>query len=191
MRIVTTYFASILLILSCGQKNSQYPDEDEMRQEVLFHFSYLNNAWGYQNRGWFVDRQGLMKSYSINDPDQWNLAQESGPDSGYISQEALLANYDQADGQILEINYFELLEKYRLINPAAYGTYSELRSQGADRGAIQYFCYHWDYQRGRFKQVLLSLSGDFSRQNLAPEAGMIDLWLKELNEAYYDTLAST
>jgi len=182
MRKTTSQLVTLLMILSCGQDNSHNPNEGFIQQQVLFHFSHLNDAWGYQNHGWFIGKDGSAKVYYIQSPENWNLASTNGPDSGYISREALLANYSQADRQILEISDSELLEKYWLINPAAYGAYSELRSRGADIGAIQYFCYYWDYQRGKFKQVLLSLSGDFSRENLAPEAGVLDRWMKELDD---------
>jgi hypothetical protein len=42
-----------------------------------------------------------------------------------------------------------------------------------------------------FKEILLSLSGDWSQNNLSPAAMELDSWLKRLNQIYADSLAAT
>jgi hypothetical protein len=190
MTKILVYVALIALTSNCGLHHSQNPIDNSIQQAVLFHYSIINAAWGYHNSGWFIDSSGTVSAYVIPDSIDWHAATDSGPDSGYISLDALLANYAHAYRTIAEIQRPELLEKYGLIHPSAHGAYSPLISQGADMGAVQYFCYFWDHQKGQFKQVLLSLTGDYSRTNLASEAQALDRWLKGLNEIYEDSLNS-
>jgi hypothetical protein len=159
-------------------------------QLVLFQQAFINYAWGYQNRGWFVDRDGYVKAYRVSgNADSWNLAEKTGPDSGYIAQAALEENYALADRIIYQVPSKELAEKYSLIAQAAEGPYSPRTQTAFDAGAVYFIAYMPDQDRSMYRQVLLSLSGDFSRFNENPAAQELEKWLVGINQIYADSLA--
>ncbi|OGC96482.1 MAG: hypothetical protein A2W25_14950 [candidate division Zixibacteria bacterium RBG_16_53_22] len=157
---------------------------------VLFQQSFVNYAWGYQNRGWFIDRDGYMKAYHVaGQGEQWHRALETGPDSGYIAQAGLEENYARSDRVIFRIPRNELNEKYGLISRAADGPYSPRARSAYDAGAVMFCAYLLDKDRGMYRQVLLSLSGDFSQFNENPDSQELEKWLMGLNRIYADSLA--
>jgi hypothetical protein len=173
-----------------GQPRGDTPKEAEIEQLVLFGHSFINYAWGYQNRGWFIDRDGYMKAYRVAEPESWHRIEMTGPDSGSYIQEALEANYAKAEKAIYRIPQMELHEKYSLIAAAVGGPYSNYRRTAYDAGAVQFSAFLLDQDRGMYRQVLLSLSGDFSQENRHPDAIALDRWLKSLNQIYADSLAA-
>jgi hypothetical protein len=159
-------------------------------QLVLFQQSYINYAWGYQNRGWFIDNDGYLKAYQISGNGEIrHNAEESGPDSGYIAQAALEENYARADKVIYQIPKGELVEKFALIARAAEGPYSPRTRTAYDAGAVYFYAYLLDRGRGMYRQALISLSGDFSQFNENPAAQALEEWLVGLNQIYADSLA--
>jgi hypothetical protein len=131
-----------------------------------------------------------MKAYQIaGQGDTWHRAKESGPDSGYIAQAALEENYARAEKVIYRIPQKELAEKSRLVPTAAEGPYSPRARMAYDAGAVYFLAYLFDKDRGMYRQVLLSLSGDFSQFNENPAAQELEKWLVGLNQIYADSLA--
>ena len=151
--------------------------KNSFNQKIIFHYSYINWAWGYQNNGWFIDSLGVAKSYKVLSHYDWFLAQ-----NGYISESALSQNYSLASTFEHEVEEGQLYEMYQLIDSAKNGNYSDSVGTGADIGEYAYYCYWWDKDRNEYKQVLLSLSGDWSQHNLDSSAIILDNWLKEINQ---------
>jgi hypothetical protein len=189
MRYLVVSLLSAIAVTSCTRPAHRRGEEIRIDQLVLFQHEYVNYAWGYQNRGWFIDRDGFMKSYRVMQGDNCHRVETSGPDSGYISKEALDSNYYRAHKVIYRVSRNELLERYRLILGAAGGEYTDRVQTAFDAGGVGFYAYQWDSGKGMFRQVPLSLSGDFSMQNTSSEAIKLDNWLKTLNQIYADSLA--
>lgn len=158
------------------------------KQPILFSYSYVNYAWGYQNRGWLINNHGLAKAYNVRDRNAWHDPSASGPDSGYISANDLIANYNRAGHFILEFSHQMLYRRIPLIAQAARSELSEPTRTAYDRGQMKYSCYYWDPARGMYKEVLLSLEGDLTQTNLSPAADTLLEWLKGLDMLYQDSL---
>ena len=185
MKTIVYLLAFAVMIASSCSRTANKAPQAPIPQRVLFQQSFVNYAWGYQNRGWFIDNEGMIKAYRVASAEYWVR-----PDSGYISVDDLLSNYAQADKIIYKIPANELRQKYGLITAAALGEISERTRSAYDAGLVQFSCYWWDQDRGMFKEVLLSLSGDWSQINLSPAAIELDSWLKRLNQIYVDSLAA-
>ena len=185
MKTITYLLAFTTMIASSCAHTGNKAAQDAISQRVLFQQSFVNYAWGYQNRGWFVDNRGTMKAYRVTDAEYWVR-----PDSGYISVDDLISNYSLGDKIIYTIPDKELRQKYGLIGAAASGEISERTRSAYDAGLVQFSCFWWDKERGLFKEVLLSLSGDWEQVNLDPAAIELDNWLKQLNQIYADSMAA-
>lgn len=175
LKAALIFFGITLVLLGC----SCYDTSLNIEQHILFHFSYINQAWSYQHWGWFIDNTGEVKSYKVQSPANWNLADSNG----YISSDRLEENYQLANICFYKISKSEL-KKYLLIDSAAKGNLSQETYQGADGGVNIFYCYYWDKEQEKYKQVLLSKSGDVNQNNLHPNAIVLDNWLKEINKLY-------
>ena len=192
MKSITTIVLVVasLSFLSCSRPADRLSQEAAIPQLVLFQQSFVNYAWGYQNRGWFIDRDGYMKAYHVaGQGEQWHRALETGPDSGYIAQAGLEENYARSDRVIFRISRDELNEKYRFISRAADGPYSPRTRTAYDAGAVMFCAYLLDRDRGMYRQVLISISGDYSQFNENPDSQELEKWLVGLNRIYADSLA--
>jgi hypothetical protein len=184
--------AILLIILAVASCSARIPRINEKvpftKHPVLFGYSYVNYAWGYQNRGWLINNHGLAKAYNVRERNSWHDPSASGPDSGYISANDLVANYNRAGHLILEFSHLMLYQRIPLIDRAARGELSEPTRTAYDRGQMKYFCYNWDPAKGKYKEVLLSLEGDLTQTNLSPAADTLLEWLKGLDLLYQDSL---
>jgi hypothetical protein len=54
------------------------------------------------------------------------------------------------------------------------------KNTGADMGAFSYYCYWYDKAKGKYKQILLSQTGDWTISNTDVNAIKIDTWLKKV-----------
>ncbi len=178
-----------LLIFSCSDKVTRISETiPPTHQKVLFGFSYVNFAWGYQNRGWFIDNHGLAKAYQVRDPKIWHEAAQNGPDSGYISEGDLLADYVLANKTVFEFSHFIINGKIKLIPKAAGGEYTPRAHSAFDAGLRKYCAYQWDEAKGKYREIVLSISGDWTQTNLSPAADTLNTWLQDLSPIYEDSL---
>ncbi|MGA1841150.1 MAG: hypothetical protein ACMUIU_11045 [bacterium] len=158
-------------------------EDMEIKQKFLFHFSYINYAWGYDNAGWFINSMGELKNYNLyNQPD---LPWHSADPNGYITDERLRENYSYASEIAYKVSREELFENYRLIEQASKGQLSPNIHTGYDVGANIYYCYLWDETAKRYKQILLKKYGDFSRYNLDPSAQRLTRWLEKVGHSAF------
>jgi hypothetical protein len=179
----------IISLISCSSEMHKTHSPKPIAQPVIFHHYFINYAWGYQNRGWFIDNKGIMMAYQISKGSDWSQVETSPPDSGYITKAALLANYQHADKAVYRIPYVEVRNNYDIIGKAADGDITA-RTRGAyDAGLVMNVAYLWDPSRGKFKAILLSQSGDWEMYNISPAAEEINRWLNDLNKYYADSLA--
>jgi hypothetical protein len=189
MRKTLILFLILTTVGGCSTKIRRISEKNPpTTQLVLFQYSYVNNAWGYQNRGWFVNNHGLAKAYQVRDKNLWQEPSRTGPDSGYISERDLYADYALADKVVFEFSHFILNKMIIRIDSTFAGPFTEPMRGAYDRGLMKYSCYYWDKSKGMYKEVLLSLDGDTKQTNLNPDADTLVGWLKGLEPIYQDSL---
>jgi uncharacterized protein YceK len=189
MRKIAILFLVLLSAAGCSTKVHRISETiPPTKQLILFQYSYINYAWGYQNRGWFINNHGLAKAYRVRDREAWHDPSTSGPDSGYISSAALFSDSAQAGHTFFEYSHFMLSGMIPHITGAVGGPFSEVTRSAYDAGQMKYSCYYWDDAKGMYKDVLLSLSGDLTQTNLSPDADTLLEWLQGLDLIYQDSL---
>lgn len=175
--ILVILFAAYLSLVSCCAKSCPPIESSrncDIKQKILFHLAYFNYAWGYQNNGFFIDNEGLIKYYNIKSEKDWRKA-----DSGYYSKTDLEYNYRAADSITGKVDRVELCHYYNLIESASEQKLSKRVHSAYDAGASTFIAYIWDENREKYKMVFLSMEGDFSRDNLNPNAIAIADWLRQ------------
>jgi hypothetical protein len=190
MRLKIFVLAAVAIaVFACGDQMVRRRVNKPIAQKVVFLHSFVNYAWGYQNRGFFIDSEGYMKAYRVKSAADWKQPESTGPDSGYISTEDLLSNYGLADKVIYKVPPVELSNNFDLIKVASEEEITE-RVRGAyDAGLVQNTAYFWNPDKRKFKVMLLRVSGDFEQKNHNPAAEQIDVWIDNLNKYYADSLA--
>ena len=167
-------FAAAILALPASCDKVDCGCDQPGDQPVVFEYRYINHAWGYQERGWFMDGEGLVHHYDTP-------VEYVSPDStGLISRAGLDHNLSFADSVIASVNPEELAEYYSLIPAAAEGTVAEAEHMAYDAGSSVLSCYMYDPEAGAFRYVFLAMSGDFRQVNTSKEAEELVEWLLEL-----------
>jgi len=152
---------------------------DELHPPVLvspliFQSEYTNHAWGYSHFGWMMDGSGLVKRFQKNAP--WVV-----PDSlGYISEMDMQKNLNVCDSLLEHVAQYEL-SKYSLkaLN-CVDGPMTKPKMTMADAGEHIYAFYRYEADRKRYKRVILSMTGDWSQENLAPNSKVVVDWMKAI-----------
>jgi len=143
-------------------------------QPVVFEYRYINHAWGYQERGWFMDGAGAVHYYD-------SPVEYVSPDStGLITRAGLIHNLTLADSVIASVDPEELAEFSSLIPAAAEGMVAEAEHAAYDAGTSVLSCYLYDPEVDAYRYVFLAMSGDFSQVNTSKAAEEIVDWLLEL-----------
>jgi len=174
MHRIGILFLLLASCMACEKVEYDAPQE----QPIFFEYHFINHAWGYQDFGWLVDREGKIRAYEY--PDAYNL----GTHGDYLSLEQLEYNLAQADSIIGEISRSDLDKKKNLIPAAAEGEIEDIQWRGADMGLGIFSCYRYDPVEDAYEYVLLSASGDFQQNNLSAEAEKLVEWLKDLVDGY-------
>jgi hypothetical protein len=182
------FFLPLIAIGCTTQLKKTSESVPPTKQIVLFQYSFMNAAWGYQNRGWFVNNHGLVKAYWVRDPKLWHSIPDSGPDSGYVSKSDLMANYSLADRVFFEFSHFDIYNKLKFIKGASTGELSEPSRTAYDAGQRKYSAYYWDKTKKMYKEVILAITGDLTQTNLSPAADTLYEWLQGLEPFYQDSL---
>ena len=174
-KIFWVFLSLILLSFQC---------EDDLNdpiasQDILFAKIYVNNAWGNNLEGWFVDNAGYVKGFSNQrNPDiDWKEMK----DGGFISKANLLHNYSQCDTVLMQIPLSELFEYYEMIEAASKGSLVETYNQAADMGQITYYCLNYDPANAQYRFILLNSYGDWLLENTSSEAVKIFTWMSDYN----------
>jgi hypothetical protein len=147
---------------------------DQIVQRYVCERSYTNFAMGYRHSGIYVDRDGRVTRFSV----ETRLLPTLPP--WPLTQTALEATYGSELVPLRTVARPELLAMFRLIPAAAKGRYSPRVSGGADLGSLSSVCYMVDAGDGRYREVELDVTGDWSYRNLAPEAQTLAKWLAAL-----------
>ncbi len=174
----------LLLLVSCKQNSTELKtDEGKINQQVLFHFSYDNYAWGHTYFGWYIDDMGNV--WHLKETNHWWAEQMntilSESKSLFYDSDSINQFYKTCRDTILAvINLDSLNFYYQLIDEASNGPYSEPKNVGADIGSIIYGCLYYNKRDNKYKKVILSCSGDWVVNNLDSCAIKIDKWLKRI-----------
>ena len=156
------------LMLSACEKETWGCLED---QPVLFEYRNINFAWGYQEQGWLIDAEGIVRTYHL--PEDFRL-----PDStGFISRQDLDHNLSLTASIIHTVDKADLVYYSSLIPGASEGEIGKSRHIAVDAGASVLACYFYNEEADAYKYIFLAQSGDFEQFNLSSEAGILVNWL--------------
>lgn len=160
-----------ILILTGCKKNFTVSEETE----ILFQYDYINYAWGYQHKGFFIDNKGNVLVY--NNPEEWNFADDDLRQSKKQIAENL-ASCVQSEIKIPE----EELKKYiNYIKNIASSKVTAVKNVAADAGASKYICYQYSDITEYYKGSLIKMEGDFTCENLNFFSKKVVLWMKDIN----------
>jgi hypothetical protein len=167
------YFLFILFVIASATFSCN-KDDIPPKQLIIFQYHYSNYAWGVQSFGWFIDREGKVKSYNL--PVKWNI-----PDSlGFITSEALEENYSLASQLVYEVRSNELENKFQAVIKLDNNSLSEESPKAFDAGIASFYCYLWRPEKSMYERVLLASTGDWEQYNTDPEAKKVVVWLINL-----------
>jgi hypothetical protein len=174
MRLTVIKISLIFLfasILAGCKKNYIVSD----KQVILFQMEYINYAWDYQHRGYFIDNEGNILTY--DNPQEWNF-----PDNGsVISQDKLFENLSKCTISERIIPREELEKFSKHIRNIASSKVSAPKNVGADMGSITYNCYQFDEGSLTYKSFLIKMEGDNTCENLNFFSKKVASWMKEIN----------
>jgi hypothetical protein len=167
MKKIIIFLLSFLGICACSS-------DSQFNKRIYFELSYLNYAWGYVHQGWVIDQDG--KVYSFRNPKQWNMPDEEG----YIKHNDLNNNRLYCDSIINTVDSKSLNYFVSLIPSVAYKSVTDKKWTGCDAGVLSYCCYYYDPTKGKYKQIILKESGDYSRENTSQYAEAISNWMSTI-----------
>ena len=178
MRMTVTKILLISLfafLLSGCRKNYIISD----KQVILFQFEYINYAWSYQHRGYFIDNDGNILTY--DNPEEWNF-----PDNGFvISQDKLFENLSKCTVSDRIISREELEKFSKHIKNIASSKVSAPKNVGADMGSITYNCYQFDEGSLTYKNYLIKMEGDNTCENLNLFSKKVASWMREIGDSLF------
>jgi hypothetical protein len=138
---------------------------------VLFSKTYINYAWLYVERGWFIDSIGNINNFNY-----------STSDSMYVYRNDMSKKYFDKmislgviTGKRVSKDSLALMQS--MINAANNGSISNGPSGCADFGAIIYNAYMYDSIKSKYMSINCYQSGDQWACNSSSEAKTIAKWL--------------
>jgi hypothetical protein len=165
---LSTLFCIALVACCLGCSDDEVPISDE--QEILFEVNYVNYAWGYQNNGILIDKQGRIRTY--DKPKDWKFA-ALGP----LTVAEMDENLSKTTISKVTIPPAELAQYVNLLKKVSDDDFSNPVNRGADMGGSSFYIYHFDPGSKVYTTVLLQSTGDMDTFNLDPDAKKISEWL--------------
>lgn len=148
-------------------------------QEVLFEVNYSNHAWGHQNKGFFIDKAGKVRTY--DNPKDWHEGLAGSPlttaEMDDNLSKTVLSNHTISSGELSKY-----VTKSAKVSDSAF---TKPVSRGADMGATSLFIYRFDPGTKTYTKVLLQQKGDNDIFNKDPDAEDIAKWLEQVSEDVY------
>lgn len=160
-----------LLLVGCEKEVYNAPGD----QPLFFEYHYINHAWGFQESGWLIDRDGNIKSFNM--PEDYRI----GLTGGHLSLEDLEHNLGLTDSIVGNVADGELEKYINYIPAAAEGEIGRSNSIAADAGSSVLSCYLWDPEKSAYQYVFLAQSGDWEQFNLSEEAEKLVEWLLDFD----------
>lgn len=173
-RSLSIFLCSCLLAaLVTGCSNDEIKVSDE--QEILFEVNYVNYAWGYQNRGYLIDKMGRIRRYE--NPKDWKFA-SPGP----LTAAEMDENLSKTTFATYTIPLAELEQYVNVLKKVSDGDFTDPVNKMADAGATSYYVYHFDPGTKTYRTVLLQSVGDTDVFNRDPDAKRIADWLVTVSQ---------
>lgn len=164
-------FLTPAILAACEALEYDAPED----QPLYFEYHYVNHAWGFQEYGWLIDREGNIRRF--DKPEDYI----QGVPGAYLKREDLEHNLALTDSIIGNVNQAELEKYINYIPGAAGGKISKFTSVAADAGASVLSCYMYDPKEDAYQYIFLAQSGDWEQFNLSEEAEKIVKWLLDFD----------
>lgn len=176
MNILSHLSLLFSLTISCLLPFSWSSRPEPSAPQIFCERSFTNFAWGYVHQGIYVDHAGQLYSYEYQRGDRpWSPKQDDAP-----TRQELEEKYNHGRKLIRQLDAQEVQEKFSLVVPASKGQLSKRVQRGADQGATVCRCYLPAANADHYRVVELRVTGDWSYENLAPEAKRLIRWLESL-----------
>jgi len=169
------FFLLITSLTSCNEDNIQLSTD----QDIFFEVSHINYAWGKQFKGFIVEKDGKIRTYT--NPVKWNAANETAG----LSLTQVQENISNTVVSPASISMDELKTYTSKINLITGSEFSKPQSGGADRGITSFYAYRFDLEKQIYIPVLLSQTGDMETYNKDKSAIEISAWLSGLLAKVY------
>lgn len=159
-----------LLSAACTESATGVRDSER----IVLEIEYINYAWEPTYFGFFVDGTGRIFRYDRNGaawPDQ---------DAASWSVRELDDKFVPVRNQVDEVPSAEIAALAPVIDAAAAGTLSPVKSECADAGTLTYRAYRYNPDDGRYSAVLLRQEGDHARQNTSQAAQQLIAYIRSL-----------
>ncbi len=155
----------------CMETGVPYPGDVS---NLIFQSEYTNYAWGYNHNGWMMDNTGKIRSFQKST--LWVF-----PDSlGYISEVDMQKNLGICDATETQISAAEFAIYAEKVRTCVTGTLTKPENKMADAGEHIWAFYYYEPGGKRYKRVILNMTGDWSQENLAPNAKEIVDWMMKI-----------
>jgi hypothetical protein len=157
----------------------------EESQQIIFHYSWENHVNGYQFAGWCIDKDGVV--WDLEEPLHWtdevlNIL-EDGSTVYLYEKDPLEQLYMTKKGMALgKIRDAEMEKKIEWIEEIIYESYLLADSISADEGNAIYGFLSYDGQTGKYRRVILELSGDWYSALEDESAEELTLWLRTIQK---------
>ncbi|WAC12949.1 hypothetical protein [Dyadobacter pollutisoli] len=148
-------------------------------QEVFFEVNYSNQAWGYQFKGFLIDKDGRVRTY--DKPDKWI----NGLNEASFTAEDLQANLSKTTLSSYLVPAADLskyIAQAALVNDSDFTKPTQV---GADGGATSFYIYRYNPSSKDYKAILLKQIGDVEIFNKDTDAKTIADWLTTLAGEIY------
>ncbi len=158
-------------LFGCIQLNDFTIEES---RPLIFQSEYVNYAWGYNHNGWMMESSGEVKRFQKNAT--WVF-----PDSlGYISEVDMAKNISACDSVMAHVSPLTFSLYAQKAFTCSNGTMTKATNTMADAGEHIYCYYLYDASGKRYKRFVLSMTGDWSQENLAPYSKEVVDWMKAI-----------
>ena len=146
--------------------------ENSNTDPLIFQSEYTNYAWGYNHNGWMLDNTGQVKRFQKSA--KWVF-----PDSlGYVSATDMQKNMAACDSVMAKVSTSDFANYAGKALNCLNGSMSKAQNTMADAGEHIYAYYYYESGKNRYKRVILNMTGDWSQENVAPDAKVVVDWMK-------------
>lgn len=168
---------TLLLLMSFSGCSDDITVSDQ--QEVFFEVNYSNQAWGYQFKGFLIDKDGRVRTY--DKPDKWN----NELNAVSFTAEDLAANLSKTTLSSYLVPAADLSKYISQSAQVGDSDFTEPHSVGADGGATSFYIYRYDASSKVYKAILLKQIGDVEIFNKDTDAKAIADWLTTVSSEVY------
>ena len=167
------FLSTILLSLLFGCMEMKELSQQDVRP-MIFQSEYTNYAWGYNHNGWIMESSGEVKRFQ-------KKASWVFPDSlGYIAENDMQKNIQACDSIMAHVSPNDFTQNANKAFTCVNGILTKPKNTMADAGEHIYCFYLYDANRQKYKRFILDMTGDWSQENLAPNAKEVVEWMKTI-----------